>query len=51
MLRNKWAHVVGIGGRILRNAQWAWDVAFKPSDLQDIITKYTKAAVAELVGQ
>ena len=23
--------------------QWAWDVAFKPSDVQDIVTKHAKA--------
>jgi type III restriction enzyme len=31
--------------------QWAWDVAFKPSDVQDIVTKHAKAAVPEPVGQ
>ena len=31
--------------------QWAWDVAFKPSDVQDIVTNHAKAAVPEPVSQ
>ena len=31
--------------------QWAWDVAFKPSDVQDIVTNHAKAAVREPVDQ
>jgi len=31
--------------------QWAWDVAFKPSEVQDVVTKHARAAVPEPGGQ
>ena len=45
---SEWVKAInGTGGF----GQWAWDVAFKPSDVQDIVTKHAKAAVPEPVGQ
>jgi type III restriction enzyme len=39
---NEWAGAINAAGGFGR---WAWDVAFKPGDVQDIITKH--AAVVE----
>jgi type III restriction enzyme len=45
---SEWVKAInGTGGF----GQWAWDVAFKPSDVQDIVTKHAKAAVPEPVSQ
>lgn len=45
---SEWVKAInGTGGF----GQWAWDVAFKPFDVQDIVTKHAKAAVPEPVGQ
>jgi type III restriction enzyme len=39
---NEWVKAINAAGGFGR---WTWDVAFKPSEVQDIITKH--AAVAE----
>ena len=45
---SEWVKAInGTGGF----GQWAWDVAFKPSEVQDIVTKHANAAVPEPVGQ
>ena len=45
---SEWVKAInGTGGF----GQWAWDVAFKPSEVQDIVTKHARAAVPEPVGQ
>jgi type III restriction enzyme len=45
---SEWVKAInGTGGF----GQWAWDVAFKPSDVQDIVTKHAKAALPEPVGK
>jgi type III restriction enzyme len=31
--------------------RWAWDVAFKPSEMQDILTRHAMATAHELVAQ
>lgn len=43
---NEWVKAINSTGGF---GQWAWDVAFKPSDVQDTITKHTNVAVAESV--
>lgn len=45
---SEWVKAInGTGGF----GQWAWDVAFKPSEVQDIVTKHANAAAPEPVGQ
>ena len=42
---NEWVKAINASGGF---GCWSWDVAFKPGDVQDIITKHT--AVAEPVA-
>ena len=44
---SEWVKAINGTGGI---GQWAWDVAFKPSDVHVIITKHAMAAVPERVG-
>ncbi len=45
---NEWVKAInGTGGF----GQWSWDVAFNPSDVQDIITKHANAAEPAAVAQ
>ncbi|WP_366655326.1 BPTD_3080 family restriction endonuclease [Fodinicurvata sp. EGI_FJ10296] len=44
---NEWVNAInGTGGF----GEWAWDVAFNPSDVQDIITKHANIRMAETVA-
>lgn len=41
----EWVKAVNAGGGF---GQWAWDVAFKPGEIQDIITNHAEAGDTKL---
>jgi type III restriction enzyme len=42
---NEWVKAINAAGGF---GHWAWDVAFKPSEIQDIVTKHS--AIVEPVA-